>query len=351
MTATATESAIAAAPVPRRGRRWALASQQDTKLAFRIAVFVLAVELLLCLAAPLYARYVAHTGPNQGALSATVTIGGREQPVVSRTQTKVNPDGTVSISAGGQPIGPQWLAAGGRYVLGADEQGRDVAVRLLYGGRLSLLIGVAAALICISISVLLALTAGYLGGWVDAVIGRALDVLWSLPWLLLSISIGAAFASGGFDHLGVHIGAGSIVLIIGMLSYGPIPYYARALRAQVLSLRSREFVRAAEISGAGRLRILLGELLPNVTALLPAMIALDVANVLLAESTLTYLGVGLQPPTASWGSLIAEGQSQLTTAPWLTLLPALAIVITAISLNVIGERLRGGYGARPVTSL
>lgn len=299
------------------------------------------VIVAACAAAPLYARYVAHTSVNVGNLAGSVVVDGRSVPVVSAASTAVSPSGVVRIIPGGQPIGPQWFAAGGRYALGADEQGRDVAVRLLYGGRLSLAIGAVAATVCISVSAVLALLAGYLGGWVDAVIGRVLDVVWSFPWILLSVAIGTSIAVGGFNHFGINLGAGSFVLITAMLTYGPVPYYARALRSKVLTLRDAEFVRAARLNGARAPRILLGELLPNVAALLPAMFALDFANVLLAESTLTYLGVGVQPPTASWGSMIAEGQALLMSAPWLTLLPTLCISATAISLNVVGERLRG----------
>jgi peptide/nickel transport system permease protein len=303
-----------------------------------VAISFLVLLALACLCAPLYAKYVADTTPNAGNLGGTVLVDGQEVDVVSATSSSIGPDGQLQITPGGVPIGPQWFAAGGRYVLGADEQGRDVAVRLLYGGRLSLAIGFVAATVCITLSTLLALLAGYTGGWVDAGIGRVLDVIWSFPWLLLSVAIGTSVAVGGFDHFGIHIGPGSFVLIVAMLTYGPIPYYARALRARVLSLCDLDFVRAARLAGARSPRILAGQLLPNIAALLPAMFALDFANILLAESALTYLGVGVQPPTASWGSMIAEGQTQLSTAPWLILLPAFAIATSAICLNVLGER-------------
>ena len=303
-----------------------------------VAISFLALLAVSCLSAPLYARYVAHTTPNAGNLGGTVTVNGQEVEVVSSASTSIDANGNLQITPGGVPIGPQWFAAGGRYVLGADEQGRDVAVRLLYGGRLSLAIGFVAATICISLSALLALLSGYIGGWVDAGIGRVLDVIWSFPWLLLSVAIGTSVALGGFHHFGVRIEAGSFALIVAMLTYGPIPYYARALRSRVLVLCDLDFVRAARLAGARSPRILIGELLPNIAPLLPAMFALDFANVLLAESALTYLGVGVQPPTASWGSMIAEGQTQLSTAPWLILFPAFAIASSALCLNVLGER-------------
>jgi peptide/nickel transport system permease protein len=310
------------------------------RIAAWVSVSFLVLLALSCACAPLYARYIAHTTPNAGNLGGSVLVNGHEKVVVSDTSSSVDANGELHIHPGGVPIGPQWFAAGGRYVLGADEQGRDVAVRLLYGGRLSLEIGFAAATACISLSALLALLAGYIGGWVDAVIGRLLDIIWSFPWLLLSVAIGTSVALGGFNHFGIKIGPGNFFLIAAMLTYGPIPFYARALRSRVLTLGDADFVRAARLAGARSLRILIGELLPNVAGLLPAMFALDFANILLAESGLTYLGVGVQPPQASWGSMIAEGQIQLSTAPGLIVLPALAILTSAICLNVLGERFR-----------
>jgi peptide/nickel transport system permease protein len=320
------------APLARRGASRGI----GTLVAISFLVFV----GVSCLSAPLYARYVAHTTVNAGHLGSSVVVHGHEKVVVSNASSSIGSDGQLHISPGGVPIGPQWFAAGGQYVLGADEQGRDVAVRLLYGGRLSLEVGFVAATACISLSTLLALLAGYIGGWVDAVIGRALDIIWSFPWLLLSVAIGTSVALGGFNHFGIHIGPGNFILIVAMLTYGPIPYYARALRSRVLTLGDADFTRAARLAGARSARILLGELLPNIAALLPAMFALDFANILLAESALTYLGVGVQPPMASWGSMIAEGQTQLSAAPWLTVLPSLAILACAICLNVLGERFR-----------
>ena len=327
------DAAVAADAAPSRRR-------PSRRVGTWIAMSFLVLLALSCLCAPLYARYVAHTAVNAGNLGGSVRVHGHETPVISAASSSVGPDGKLHITAGGVPIGPQWFAAGGRYVLGADEQGRDVAVRLLYGGRLSLEIGFVAATACISLSALLALLAGYIGGWVDAVIGRVLDVIWSFPWLLLSVAIGTSVAIGGFNHFGIHIGPGNFILITAMLTYGPIPYYARALRSRVLTLGDADFVRAARLAGARAPRILIGELLPNIAALLPSMYALDFANILLAESALTYLGVGVQAPTASWGSMIAEGQTELSSAPLLTLLPALAIASSAICLNILGERFR-----------
>src|ERR1700742_3843934 len=146
-----------------------------------IAAGVFVVIVLVCLAAPLYASQIAKTGPNDNHISETVTVDGTEKPIVSQGGVIERANGEVELDPGGVPLGPQWFAAGGRYVLGADQNGRDVATRLLYGGRVSLLIGFASTMICVSIAVLLALMAGFYGGWVDSVVGRFLDVLWALP--------------------------------------------------------------------------------------------------------------------------------------------------------------------------
>jgi peptide/nickel transport system permease protein len=329
--ASVDEAVAPEAPPPRR--------RASRRIGTWVALSILVLLALSCLCAPLYARYVAHLAVNAGNLVGSIRAHGRLIDVVSASSYRyVN--GALHITPGGVPIGPQWLAAGGRYVLGADEQGRDVAVRLLYGGRLSLEIGFVAATTTIALSTALALLAGYIGGLVDAVIGRVFDIIWSFPFLLLSVAIGTSVALGGFNHFGIDIRPGNVFLIAGMLTYGPLPYYGRALRSRVLTLCDLDFVRAARLAGARWPRILLGEVLPNIAALLPTMFALDFANVLLAESALTYLGVGVQPPTASWGSMIAEGQTQLFTAPWLILFPSIAIALTAICLNVLGERFR-----------
>ena len=329
--ASVDEAVAREAPPPRR--------RASRRIGTWVAISFFGLLALSCACAPLYARYVAHMAVNAGNLVGSIRVHGRLKHVVSVSSYKFI-DGVLHITPGGVPIGPQWFAAGGRYVLGADEQGRDVAVRLLYGGRLSLEIGFVAATATISLSALLALLAGYIGGFVDAVIGRVFDIIWSFPFLLLSVAIGTSVALGGFNHFGIDIRPGNFFLIAGMLTYGPLPYYGRALRSRVLTLCDLDFVRAARLAGARSPRILIGELLPNIAALLPTMFALDFANVLLAESALTYLGVGVQPPMASWGSMIAEGQTQLSTAPWLILLPSLAIAATAICLNILGERFR-----------
>ncbi len=171
-------------------------------------------------------------------------------------------------------------------------------------------------------------------------ISRVLDVIWSFPVLLLAISLGVALAVGGLQIGPLTISGGSIwipILIIGVVL---VPYTARPLRAQVLSLREKDFVEAAIAQGAGPARIMLAELLPNLTSTIIVFFTIGIANNMLLESALSFLGVGVQPPNASWGTMIAAGQDLITSAPLLTILPGTMILLTVLSLNVFGDGLR-----------
>ena len=278
--------------------------------------------VLCCLAAPLWAHYVAQTGPNDNHITDTVLIDGAETDVVA-------PDGT--------PLGP---GLHGRYLLGADQNGRDVMVRLLYGGRTSIYIGVAAAVVTTVLAVIVALLAGYYRGWIDAVLSRILDVIWAFPVLLLGIALGTALAVGGLKLGFVAIAGDSIwipILIIGLVY---VPYMARPLRGEILALREKEFVEAAVAQGMGPLRIMVGELLPNIISTIIVFFTLNIANNMLLESALSFLGAGVRPPNASWGTMIADGNQLIYTAPHLTIVPGLLIVITVLALNVFGDGLR-----------
>jgi peptide/nickel transport system permease protein len=302
---------------------WRRLRRNRVALAF-LALFV--VIVLFVLAAPLWAHEVAHTGPNATHTLEKVSVGGEKRDVVDPT---------------GQPIGPLWLGAGGKFLLGADGRlGRDEMVRLMYGGRTSLLIGFASATITTVLATVLALLAGYYRGWTDTVISRALDVIWSFPVLLLGIALGIALAVGGLQLGPVTISAGSLwipILIIGIIL---IPYTARPLRGQVLALREEEFVEAATALGAGPARIMFGELLPNLASTIIVFFTIGIANNMLLESALSFLGVGVQPPNASWGTMIASGNDLITSAPLLTILPGTMILLTVLSLNVFGDGLR-----------
>jgi peptide/nickel transport system permease protein len=304
-----------------------------------LVVFV--VIVLLCAFAGQYAKHVAHTGPNDNHLGETFTKDGKQVPVVSKGGF-VNGE----FIAGGIPVGPQLWHAGGRYVFGADNQGRDVAVRLLYGGRNSLLIGIGSAIFCTFFALALALLAGYFGGSTDWLISRAFDLIWAFPVLLLAIALGTALSINGFHHLGINIAAGSLWIPTGVIAFVLIPYVGRPLRGQILSLREKEFVEAATAQGASSFRVMFGELLPNIASSALVLFTLIIAANIITEAGLSFLGAGVQPPNPSWGTLIADGQSRIVTAPWLAIIPGLAIVLTVLSLNVFGDGLRDALDPR-----
>ena len=236
-----------------------------------LVVFV--VIVLLCAFAGQYAKHVAHTGPNDNHLGETFTKDGKQVPVVSKGGF-VNGE----FIAGGIPVGPQLWHAGGRYVFGADNQGRDVAVRLLYGGRNSLLIGIGSAIFCTFFALALALLAGYFGGSTDWLISRAFDLIWAFPVLLLAIALGTALSINGFHHLGINIAAGSLWIPTGVIAFVLIPYVGRPLRGQILSLREKEFVEAATAQGASSFRVMFGELLPNIASSALVLFTLIIAS-------------------------------------------------------------------------
>ena len=284
------------------------------------------------LAAPLWASHVAHTGPDTTHTTEKITVDGERREVVS-------PDGA--------SIGPVWFGADGRFFLGADGRlGRDEMVRLMYGGRTSLLIGVAAALITTFLAVVLGLLAGYHRGWTDSVISRAMDIVWAFPVLLLGIALGTALAVGGLQIGPLSISSGSIWIPILIIGFVYTPYMARPLRGEVLALREKEFVEAAVAQGAGPLRVMFGELLPNLWSRIIVLFTLSIANNMLLESALSFLGAGVQPPASSWGAMISTGTELIYSAPLLTIIPGTMIVLTVLSLNVFGDGLRDAIDPR-----
>ena len=304
-----------------------------------LALFV--VIVVLCALAGPYAHHIAKTGPNDNHLGETFTRDGKQVEVVSKGGFT---GGT--FKAGGIPVGPQLWHAGGKYVLGADTQGRDVAVRLLYGGLNSLKVGIGSAVICTLLALVLALLAGYYGGWVDWVISRFFDLIWAFPVLLLAIALGTALSINGFHHFGISIQSGSLWIPTLVISYVLIPYIGRPLRGQILSLREKEFIEAATAQGASGVRVMFSELLPNIASSLLVFFALIIANNILTEAGLSFLGAGVQPPNPSWGTLISDGQSRIQTAPWLAIIPGIAIVLTVLALNIFGDGLRDALDPR-----
>jgi peptide/nickel transport system permease protein len=338
---TAAELA-AAEPEAIRGRSpWYLAWRRLRRNYFAfasLALFILVVAL--CAAAPLYATHVAHTGPNQEHVLGTVKVNGVKTNIVS-VGGVINGKLVASI-----PIGPTWFGAGGKYVLGADQLGRDIAVRLLYGGRNSLLVGIGSSAICVFFAVVLALLAGYFGGWIDFVITRFFDLFYAFPVVLLGIALGSALAINGFHHFGIDIQSGSLWIPLLVISYVLIPYVGRPLRGQVLSLREKEFIEASISQGATPLRVMFSDLLPNIMSSVLVFFTLIIANNIVLEAALSFLGAGVQDPTPSWGKLIAQGQALIVTRPVLALAPGIAIILTVLSLNIFGDGLRDALDPR-----
>ena len=323
---------------------WRRLRRNYVALSF-LALFILIVACCLC--APLYSRYVADTGPNDGNLSGTITENGKKIPVVSTGH--VNANGTFKV--GGIPVGPQLFAAGGKYFLGADTQGRDIAVRLLYGGLTSLLIGIGSAVICTLVALILSLLAAYYGGGGDWIISRFYDIIWAFPVLLLAIALGTALALNGLHAGPINIEAGSLWIPTLIISYVLIPYIGRPLRGQLLSLREKEFVEAGVAQGASPVRIMFVEMLPNVASTVLVFFTLIIANNILTEAALSFLGAGVQPPHASWGNLIADGEKLIVSDPWFALAPGIALVLTVLSLNVFGDGLRDALDPRSTVKL
>jgi peptide/nickel transport system permease protein len=339
---TAAELAAEESAAVIRGRSpWYLAWRRLRRnyVAFGfLALFV--VIVVACLLAPVYAHHVAHTGPNDTHVLDTITVHGKRIDVVSKGGVL---GGKLVAST---PIGPQWFAAGGKYMLGADTLGRDIGVRLLYGGRTSLIVGIVSSLICVVAATILALLAGFYGGWLDFVITRFFDLFYAFPVILLGIALGAALAINGIHWGPIKVQSGNILIPTLIISYVLIPYVGRPLRGQVLSLRQKEFVEAAIAQGSGPLRIMFTELLPNVASSILVFFTLIIANNIVLEAALSFLGAGVQPPTASWGTLISDGQGLIVTRPWFAVMPGIAIVLTVLALNVFGDGLRDALDPR-----
>jgi peptide/nickel transport system permease protein len=300
---------------------WRRLRRNKTALAFG-GVFV--VIVVLCLLAPVYSHDIAHIGPDTQNITGTVTENGKQVDIVSLTDI---------------PIGPTWHS---HYFLGADQLGRDVAVRVLYGGRTSLEIGAIATLITVFFATICGILAGYFRGPTDTVIRSVLDVIWAYPAVLLGITLGTVLAVGSLGPLhGTSLAVPTVVI-----GFVYIPYVAKPIRAQVLTLREREFVDAARQQGLGHFQIMRDEILPNVASTIIVFIPLILANAILTEAALTFLGAGVQPPNASWGTMISDGIDQIPAGFHNVLVPGIMLVLTVLSVNVFGDGLRDALDPR-----
>jgi peptide/nickel transport system permease protein len=224
----------------------------------------------------------------------------------------------------GEPIGPS-----AEFPLGTDALGRCVASRLVYGARVSLVVGLLATLMATVVGTLVGLVAGYRGGWVDAALMRVVDLILAFPFLLFVIALAAVWRDAGL---------GAVLLVLGAVSWTNV---ARVVRAKTLALRESEFVQGARALGAGGARVVLRHILPNVVGPVVVMATMSIAQMILAESTLAFLGFGAPPPTPTWGRMLSEGQSYLTGgAPWLALAPGAAVLLTVLGFNLLGDGLR-----------
>lgn len=213
------------------------------------------------------------------------------------------------------------------FLLGTDALGRDVFSRLLFGARVSLWVGFVSVSISVLIGLTLGLLAGYFGGWTDELIMRGVDVMLCFPSFFLILAV-IAFLEPSLTN---------IMIVIGLTSWMSV---ARLVRAETLSLRERDFIAAASLAGAGSVRIILMHILPNALAPVLVSATLGIAGAILVESSLSFLGLGVQPPFPSWGNMLMEGKDVLEIAPWLSLYPGLAILITVLGYNLLGESLR-----------
>lgn len=229
---------------------------------------------------------------------------------------------------------PAWQAGGSlEHPLGTDNLGRDVLVRILYGSRVSLLVGFAAVLVACGAGILLGLVSGFYGGRADSLIMRVADVFMAYPFMLLTISVIAVLGNSIFN----------LILVLGLSDWVT---YARTIRGSVLSLKEKEFVMAARSVGTRNRVILLRHVFPNVLSPILVLATVRVANIIIWESGLSFLGMGVPPPMPTWGRMLAEGRVYITDAWWLVTLPGLAIMLTILSINLLGDGLRDALDPR-----
>ena len=217
--------------------------------------------------------------------------------------------------------------------LGTDELGRDELTRLIYGGRVSLLVGVAAALLSAAIGIVVGAVAGYRGGWVDAALMRFVDVMLAFPAIFLLLILFSIHGSS----------VGGVILFLGLFSW---MWLARIIRGEFLSLKQRDFVEAARSIGVPGGRIVLRHLLPNVVAAIVVATTLNVAYAMLAEATLSFLGFGVPPETATWGNMLNAARPNYTTVPMLAIAPGLTLTLTVLAINFVGDGLRDALDPR-----
>jgi len=285
---------------------------RDDRVSMAALVFIVLL-VLVAIAAPLVVKLVGARPPNQ--------------------------QGTQYLDAFGTPSGPT-----SKNIFGVDELGRDVFSRVLYGARVSLEVAVVATGIAVIIGVVVGMIAGFFRGWVDTALSRIMDVVLAFPILLLAIGLASA-CSLGRGCLGGLIKPGLPVLIL-VIALASWPYIGRIIRGQVLSLREKEFIEASRSLGASNTRIIFREVLPNLVAPIIVYTTLVLPTNVLFEAALSFLGVGVQPPTSSWGQMIASAVPIFDSAWWYMVFPGVALVLTVLAFNLVGDGLQDALNPR-----
>jgi peptide/nickel transport system permease protein len=279
---------------------------REDRLAMAALIF-LGVLVLVAIFAPLVVKIFGAPGPN------------------------VRDEG--ALDAFGTPTGPS-----AAHIFGVDSLGRDVFSRVVYGARVSLVVAFVATGLATFVGVVAGLLAGYLRGWVDVAVSRSVDVLLAIPYLLLATGLAASCAIGDGCVGGLlKPGLGVVIFVIAVTTWPPI---ARVVRGQTLSLREREFVESARSVGASNPRIIFSEILPNLVGPIVVYASILIPQVILYEAALSFLGVGIQPPTASWGQMLSDATEIFNTAWWYMLYPGLALVLTVLAFNLVGDALQ-----------
>ena len=223
---------------------------------------------------------------------------------------------------------PQWMEGGGpEHLLGTDQVGRDLLARMMYGGRVSLVVGVGAVLISATIGVLLGLGAGYFGGSTDWTIMTGINVMLTFPFVLLALAVIAVLGPS----------LTNMIIVLGVAGW---PIYARVIRAETMAIFERDFVLAGRALGMSHVRIVFRQIVPNLVSVIVVIATLQVAQVIILESFLSFLGLGIQPPTPAWGNMLGEGRLYMLNSWWIATFPGLAIFLTTLVINLIGNALR-----------